>query len=230
MWEFLLDLLFPKRCVSCREPGSYLCSSCFSQIKLIKNPLCPVCERAAVGGATHPHCLGKYSLDGLTSIYVYRGSVKAAIHRLKYRPWITDLGKLLTETISQRADLKFLEKDRKEWLVVPVPLHKSRKRERGFNQSEILGRLLAQKLGLTFAPNLLSRQRKTKSQVEFKGKQRQENVKGAFRLNQKVGIKNDKLGILLVDDIWTTGATLKNCGNILKKAGFKKVWALTLAR
>jgi len=228
-----LDFFFPKRCVSCRALGSYLCPACLSQIKFVKEAVCPVCERQAIGGAAHPRCQSKYSLDGLTSVCVYEGPVKAAIHRLKYRPWITDLGEFLAGMILKRGDSSFLMEDKGNWLVVPVPLHPSRKRERGFNQAEILGKLLAQKLGLNFRPDLLIRHKKTKPQAELKGKERQENIKNAFMLNSNLQLDNLKIcnsNALLIDDVWTTGTTLRICGGVLKRAGALKVWALTLAR
>lgn len=230
IFSALLDLFFPRRCVACGTLGAYLCPRCFSIARIIEHQVCPVCERPAVGGATHPRCQSRSSLDGLTSICVYEGPVKAAIHRLKYRPWTADLGELLAKIIVKQGDWRFLAKDREMWMAVPVPLHPSRQRERGFNQSEILGRLFAHRLDLKFYPDLLVRVRKTKPQAELKGKEREQNIKEAFKIdpNSQFLIHNSQ--VLLIDDIWTTGATLKTCGQVLKKAGFGKVWALTLAR
>lgn len=234
MWlDSLLNLLFPKRCVSCGAFGSYFCPGCLSQIKFIETPLCPICERASISGAAHPRCQTKHSLDGLVSVCVYTGPMKAAIHRLKYRPWIVDLGELLAKVMVERGNFNFLGEVKKKWAITPVPLHPSRERERGFNQAEILGKLLAKKLDLEFCSDLLIRRKKTKPQADLKGKERQENIKNAFVINPKFQgaiRKLDNSQLIIVDDVWTTGATLRSCGQILKRAGAKKAWALTLAR
>lgn len=228
----LLDFLFPKRCVSCGTFGVYLCRKCLVKIKFIETPVCPVCERPAIGGATHPGCQTKSTLDGLISVCVYDGPIKAAIKRLKYKPWITDLGKILTDSVVEHlhshTSINYLIEVKPT--VVPVPLHPSRERERGFNQSEILGKLLAQRLNLEIVPNLLIRHKKTKPQADLKGKDRQENIRDAFVLNHNSSFLIHNPNILLVDDVWTTGSTLKACCDVLKRAGTRKVWALTLAR
>lgn len=260
----ILDFLFPRRCVSCGTFGVYLCRKCLTKIKFIKTPVCPVCERSAIGGATHPGCQTRYSLDGLISACVYEGPVKAVIKRLKYKPWITDLGETLTDLFCQylSGNSSIIQTIKLKQTITPVPLHPSRERERGFNQAEILGKLLAEKLNLEFVPDLLIRHKKTKTQAELKGEERQENIKNAFKINEKylqpyshkfvnpqeIAVKGEsrlmrvnlykfayKLqgnlnSVLLIDDVWTTGATLRACGQVLKRAGFSKVWALTIAR
>ncbi|MDP3998343.1 MAG: ComF family protein [bacterium] len=225
----LLDFIFPKRCVSCGSFGRYLCSDCTAEIKFIEAPICPVCERPAIGGAAHPGCRTRYSLDGLISVCIYEGPVKMAIKRLKYKPWTTDLGKILADlafSYLQNAPINYLIKAKPT--VAPVPLHHDRERYRGFNQSEVLGRLLAGKLNLEVTANVLIRHKKTKTQAELKGRERLENIRGAFALSRPY--TPTRPFVLLIDDVWTTGATLKACCDVLKRAGVKKVWALVLAR
>lgn len=231
IFSALGDFLFPKRCVSCGKFGDYFCPACLSQIKFITTPVCPVCERPSISGATHPGCQTRYTLDGLISIWVYEGPVKLAIKRLKYKPWVFALADKLTdlaipplgENVSMNQSIKTKP------LVVPVPLHKSRQRQRGFNQAALLGKLLAPKLNLEFVPDLLVRQKNTRPQAELKGKERQENIKDAFVISPNILISQYP-NILLLDDVWTTGATLRACGNVLKRAGAKSIWGLTLAR
>lgn len=230
----ILDFLFPKRCVSCGSFDVFLCQKCLVKVKFIELPICPVCERPAIGGATHPGCKTRYSLDGLISVCVYDGPTKNVIKRLKYKPWITELGEILANLAldfyhKNTSTIRIIEQNP---VLVPTPLHKSRERERGFNQSEILGRLMAHKLNLEFIPHLLIRHKKTKPQAELKGKERLENIKNAFSVSSdSPNILISKYpNILLIDDVWTTGATLRACGQVLKLAGAKKVWALTLAR
>lgn len=230
----ILDFIFPKCCVSCGAFGIFLCQKCLAKVKFIELPICPVCERPAIGGATHPGCRNRYSLDGLISACVYDGPIKAAVKRLKYKPWITDLGEILVDSVikylRENTSINYLIKVKPT--VVPVPLHSSRERERGFNQSALIGKLLAQKLNLEFCSDLLCRHKKTKPQAELKGKERLENIMGAFSISPKFPniLISQYPNILLLDDVWTTGATLRACGGVLKRSGVKNVWALTLAR
>jgi len=274
MWQFILNLLFPRRCVSCGRVGKYICPRCASRIRYVNTQVCPVCERQAIGGATHPRCHTKYSLDGLTSFFVYDGPIKKAIKLLKYK-FVTDLAQQLVillgasptnfsiasakdnPYISGRSTLTTLDQDlvvrrhskivglrplEKEYfekgdasslnkyVLTPVPLHWRRENWRGFNQSEVLGKLIAQKLGVKFMPDLLIRTKFTKPQVELRGKGRQENIQDAFEVNSHSLFAIRHLNILIFDDVWTTGATLKSCGKVLKQARARKVWGMTLAR
>lgn len=232
VFQLLADLLFPKRCVYCQAFGQYFCGKCFSQIKFIKNQICPVCERPAIGGATHPGCKTKFSLDSLISVCSYDGPIRAAIKRLKYRPWITDLGEILVDLVDHNlqgnTSINYLINGNP--VVIPVPLHPSRERERGFNQSALMGKLIAKKFKLQFNSKLLIRQKKTKPQADLKGRERQENIRGAFTLSNNSLFMIPNSNILLVDDVWTTGSTLRACCGVIKRAGAQKAWALTLAR
>ncbi|MCL5784452.1 MAG: ComF family protein [Patescibacteria group bacterium] len=226
----LLDLIFPKFCVGCHKWGTYLCSSCINHIT--QNELiCPICTRPAIGGAVHPLCKRKCGLDGLWSLGSYRGVMQKAIKKLKYR-FVTDLAEVLTNLMIEywaRYEAQFLEeikKDRGEgWVIVPVPLHPKRQKYRGFNQSALLGQLLSKKLGLGYQ-DVLKRLRYTKPQAQLSGAERRKNLKNVFALANSSLSSN----ILLIDDVWTTGSTLKECCYVLKRGGAKKVWAITLAR
>jgi len=233
-----LDFLFPKRCVSCGKIGSYICRECFSQIKYIEKPICPVCQRQAIGGKTHPGCIGKYQLDGLIVACRYQGAVKAAIGKVKYK-WVYDIGELLTDLIIDnfwRYELP------SQIILVPVPLHPKREKWRGFNQAKILGEVLSKRFNQSYL-EVLFRSRDTKSQVGLKKKDRLENIKGAFALHP-AGQKKRKpfdfaqgkiitgvsgKNIILVDDVYTSGATMREACRVLKKAGAKSVWAMAVA-
>jgi competence protein ComFC len=228
-----IDLLFPRKCLNCGKEGSYFCSQCLNFLSLDSQRICPVCEKPSIGGHTHPKCLKKESLDGLTSVFAYKGLISKAITKLKYK-FIYDIAEDLVEIFlsSCGEDLVFSNYCQKEKpVIVPIPLHPSRLRWRGFNQSELLGKMIAKNLGLTFVPGLLTRTKNTKPQMELSEKQRQENIRGAFSLKQELPnnlITNNT--ILLFDDVWTSGATIKEAGKILKQNGAKKVWGLTVAR
>lgn len=218
----LLNFLFPRRCLGCGQWGHYFCQECLKQIKMVRNQICPVCGRPVIDGKTHPHCQTKYSLDGLTSFFVYESLIKEAIGQLKYK-FITDLAEELIDLIPKQ---KFCFKGK---VLVPLPLHSRRQRWRGFNQAEFLGRILAKKFDWTVQNEILERHRHTQPQVKLKGKERKKNIKGAFRMKPKVKTSRS-LRIWLFDDVWTTGSTLREAGQVLKRAGIKEVWGLTLAR
>jgi competence protein ComFC len=226
----LVDWLFPKRCVGCKRWGSYFCPEC--QTNIIQSDLvCPSCERASIGGRAHPLCKKKWGLDGLWSLGVYQDPLRKGVQELKYR-LVRDINETLVNIIVEywaRYSPEFFEeikKDPDSWVVVPVPLHPKRERWRGFNQSAEIGKVLASKMGLKYG-EYLKRVRFTKPQVGLKGKARYLNTKGAFALTSRFTLPAN---ILLIDDVWTTGSTLKECGNTLKRAGVNKVWAITLAR
>src|SRR3972149_2825968 len=217
-----LDLLFPKRCVSCGKFGAYICKSCFSKIEFIEKPVCPVCQRQAIGGKVHPGCQGRYRLDGLVVAARYRGPVKSAIAKVKYK-WVYDIGKTLVDLLA--ASLwRFGIPD--DLILVPIPLHTRRKNWRGFNQAEILAKSLSLKFNQPYG-EYLARIIETASQVGLKRDERQKNVKGAFRL--RTGADVSGKNILLVDDVYTSGATMQEACRVLKKAGAKTVWAMAVA-
>lgn len=225
MLNQILDLLFPKSCVSCGKGGTFLCLACRQKMLSLATSICPMCERSCIDSKTHPGCLTRYSLDGLTSFYRYEGSTKAAIKRLKYKPYLGELSSILIHSIVESIEGQ--KKQFNNFVVVPVPLHPQRERERGFNQAGLIGQALSKRLVLPFVPDMLKRTKYTKPQVSLKGNERRKNLTGAFILNSTYHIPHT---ILLVDDVWTTGSTMRACANVLKRGGAKKVWALTIAR
>jgi len=228
----ILDFLFPKKCLGCSKVGGYFCSDCLNLVSLDPERICPVCERPSIGGQTHPGCLTSTSLDGLTSIFAYKGIIKKGIGKLKYR-FVSDLASDLVEIFlaSCGEDKTFsdfcLEKHP---VLVPIPLHPKREKWRGFNQSALLGKMIAKNLNLDFVPDLLRRTKNTKSQIKLSEKERKLNIKDAFGISPNYQLPIINYSILLFDDVWTSGATLKEAARILKRAGAKKVWGLTLAR
>jgi len=221
----LLDFLFPRRCLGCGQWGKYFCQNCLKKIKPTEKQICPVCEKPAISGKTHARCQRKCSLDGLTSIFLYENAIKEAITKLKYK-FVTDLGKELINLAASRLPTQIHNAP----ILIPVPLHPRRQRWRGFNQAELLGRMLGEKLDWQVQADILLRHRHTKPQTELKGKERKENIKGAFRIkkNSKFVIPNSRF--IIFDDVWTTGSTLRECGSVLRRAKAKQVWGLTLAR
>lgn len=191
-----------------------------------------MCRQASFGGKTHSQCIRPHGLDGLTTVFAYRGVIRKAIKKLKYK-FVSDLAKDLVELF-----LSFCGEDKvftqvcleKNLFFVPITLHPTRFRWRGFNQTELLGEMIAANLKTPFLPDLLLRVKKTKPQVGLDKKERKKNIKGTFKvsLNSKFLIPDSKF--LLFDDVWSSGATLKETAKVLKRNGAKKVWGLTLVR
>jgi len=196
--------------------------------------VCPKCERLAIGGQVHPICKRKYGLDGLWSLGIYQDQLKSSIQSLKYKK-VRGLAEVLVNILVeywakyQPFVLDQIKKNRGVgWAIVPAPLHWWRSNERGFNQAALVGQLLAQKLGLNYC-DALKRTRYTKPQVRLKGRERHHNIRNAFVISKPYTL-NPSPYVLLIDDVWTTGSTLRECCYVLKRNGAKKVWALTLAR
>lgn len=204
MLQKLLEIIFPREKIDVK------------MLPLVWPQVCPVCERASLDGITHYKCSTRYSLDGLFSIYKYEGEVRMALSKAKFKPYVFSL---YEELLSNNIEYpKWLE-----GILVPVPLHFIKLRVRGFNQAEII----ASKLKLPVVTNLLTRTAFTKPQKKLKMKERVINIAKAFKVND---YSNKNTIVVLIDDIWTTGATLRVCGKLLKESGFQKVYAVTLAK
>lgn len=237
----LLDFVFPKYCVNCRKVGAYICTNCFSFISFDVEMICLVCNKGSFDGLTHPKCESKYAIDGAFSAIAYKGVVKKLIYNFKYKPYLSNLKNSLVELFYESIIQQeiFQKAYASKPILVPIPLHKKRLKERGYNHAKLLAEGLSQKLNLNLI-NVLERTKNTKSQYGLKLKDRKENIKDAFILNAryKIPARNASTSVadglnanvFLVDDILTTGATLLEAARMLKKKGVKKVWGLTLAR
>lgn len=219
--------------MGCKKEGSYFCQSCIADI-LQTDLVCPECDNLSIGGLTHPSCERSFNLDGLWSLGIYQGSLKRAIQKLKYEPsLVKDFAPVLANIIidyweKYQPHIFDLIRKNKNWVIIPVPLHWFRENDRGFNQSALIGQILSKKLGLAYC-DALKRIRYTKSQVKLKKKDRRRNIRNAFALSPDCNLFPVTC-VLLIDDVWTTGSTLRECCNVLKRNGAKAVWALTLAR
>lgn len=227
----ILDFIYPKRCVVCKRVGSYLCENCFAKLSFDVKSLCLVCSQPSYNNLTHPKCAKKYTIDGCFSAISYNKTAQKLIYNFKYKPYLTDLKATLMdlfyESLIQNENFQ-KEISKASSIFVPIPLYHSRLRKRGYNQSEILANALSKKFK-SQAFNILKRTRDTKTQFKLTKEDRAENIKNVFEIvNHTSPIVN--LNIFLVDDIVTTGSTLKEAAKILKKAGAKKVFGLTLAR
>jgi len=230
-----LDFLFPKYCVNCRKIGDYICSNCFSFISFDAEMICLVCNKGSIDGLTHPGCKTKYAIDGTFCAVAYKGIVKKLIYNFKYKPYLADLKKSLVELFCESIIQQEIFQKVYEFcpILIPIPLHAKRLRQRGYNHSKLLAEGLSKSLNLKLI-EALQRTRETKSQFGLNLKERKENLKNAFTIIPNVPAfakaSAGEANILLVDDILTTGSTLLEAARILKKNGAKKVWGLTLAR
>lgn len=230
--DFILSLLFPKRCVGCNKLGSYLCANCFSYIVFQRPYICPVCSRRSIDGLTHPICKTPLSVDGIISAVPYTGVIKSLLHKFKYDPYVSVLSdvivKLMHEALIQDEIFNSLLKE--DPIVAPVPLHRSRERVRGYNHAELIGEKLAKNLSLSFYSDILFRKKATKPQFELGKKERLKNIVGAFAINKKLVDLIKGRTVFVIDDVATTGATLRECAKVLKRNGARKIIGVTFAR
>lgn len=224
--QSLLDLLFPPHCVVCKAPKQWLCESCYNKIAFIVPPICPQCGTPISGrNSICEQCRHNplHFMDGIRSAsYFEDNPIRPAIHFLKYRNHqavVTVLAKILAQAYQRYG----LAAD----VIVPVPLHAVRLRERGYNQSELLAQCLSQELGLPLNVKSLQRTRQTKSQMTLGSNERHQNVAEAFGCT---GVDLAGQKVLLIDDVCTTGSTLDSCAKALKQSGVASVWGLTLAK
>lgn len=218
----LLDLLLPPFCAVCEREGSFLCADCEGALPRLRQPYCNICSSPGSPGMCHWCAAGPLATDGIRAPYLMEGSVRELVYRLKYRNLrvlAPDLGRLLREYLVSHpiaADV-----------IIPVPLHRRRQRERGYNQSELLARELGALTGVAVDKRALRRTRNAPPQVSIDGhEERRQNVEGAFECTTSL----DGTHVLLIDDVVTTGSTMSACASALKNAGASSVWGLVFAR
>jgi competence protein ComFC len=226
----LLDIIFPKYCVVCKQLGEYLCTDCFARVSFDVPTICLVCGKQAINGQTHPVCKGKHTIDGSMASVVYAGVVKKMVYQFKYRPHLTDLQNLLGDffyegLIQQEQFHRILQT---ETVFVPIPQHKSKQLERGYNHAQLLSETLGMRLNIRTIP-FLERVKKTKTQASLKKEERVQNMRQAFRLRQEYLSLLEGKQVLLVDDIITSGATMQEATAVLKRAGIQTVWGVAFA-
>ena len=218
-----LELLFPSSCLGCGQRGELLCRECQSALPWIEPPLCERCGWPLLGEASCRQCRGWTELDGLRSPFRFEGLIRQAVHSLKYE----NLKAVARPLAGILADYVW-ENPMPAGLLVAVPLHSRRLRERGYNQSGLVAAELGRLLDLPVAEGVVVRHRHTPAQAEAdSAERRRHNVARAFAARGE-GLQGK--GVLLVDDVCTTGATLESCAAALKAGGAASVWALTIAR
>jgi ComF family protein len=234
-WRALLDFFLPPKCPLCGSPleppsDERPCPSCLSQIRFFSSPFCPRCGIGFSSSADLDHlcsrCLaGEWTFARARSVGPYEGRIMEAISRFKFGG-VARLAGPLGALLAEYADPEFPFS--KIDLVIPVPLHPRRLRERGFNQSLLLARQVGKRRSIPLNFTALHRVRQTQPQTQLSGPERRKNVHGAFRVKTPEAVAGRK--ILLIDDVFTTGATIQECTESLLDAGAQEVHVLTLAR
>jgi ComF family protein len=226
--DSILNLLFPVACVVCRarvleRRWGAACPDCWSRLEPLAPPFCPQCGEPApaIEGLCGRCRKGEYAFDLARSALFFTDTLREIIHHLKYAERVSlarSLGDILKVCLEHEP---FSGR-----IVVPVPLHRKRERERGFNQAELLAQRVARRLGVPTRPRWLARVRATRPQSDLVAAERRANVRGAFRAAPEVSGRH----VLVVDDVLTTGATLGECARALRDGGARRVGVLTVAR
>jgi len=212
---FLLNTIYPLKCLGCQKPEILICSKCSKKLISISNQ--PICRETP------------YLKKMIIALDYKKDIVKKIIKAFKYPPYIESLKKILSSFLIIAIkkfpdDVSYLKKN--NFILIPVPLSQLRLAQRGFNQSDLIATELSQKLSLKCQPQLLKKIKNTKSQTNLSAEQRKTNVKNVFRFSGYSCPPN----IILIDDIYTTGATLQAASHTLRHAGAKEIWAFVLAK
>ena len=229
----IIDFLLPPRCVSCgietlTTPG--LCAACWEKIHFIEHPLCDKCGRPfEIAEITHAMCLGCFEempkFHRLRSVFPYDEGSKSLVLKFKHGDAL-HLTPLFVQWLAQAGRSLLTQCD----VIIPIPLHWRRLWMRSYNQAAILAQSLSKIYAKKYDPCVLHRRRSTPSQGTKTSQQRHDNVKGSFALRASQVKNLEKKNILLIDDVYASGATVLECVKILKKSGANQIDVLTLAR
>lgn len=222
MWG-AIDWVFPPHCLGCGLEGEIICPECYGTIKRIPANVCPYCNAYVSTSGHCPSCNNhKPSYAQFRAFAFYGGVIREAVHQLKYQ---NDVG---VARVLASYLLKVIQAENWQFdLVVPVPLSKRKQEQRGYNQAERLARPVAEALEKPISTIGLSRIRENASQVDLDVKSRRENVRGVFEADPAI-VKGKR--VLLIDDVFTTGATLESASRALREAKSGLVYTVTVGR
>ncbi len=223
----ILEILFPRTCLKCKKKGKYICGNCFSELTPVRQ-ICPVCQKPSIDGFTHPKCLKPQSLNGLITLWPYEKIIRRAIISLKYK-FVREISDEISVLVLEKIKDSFLFQKR-EIILTTIPLFWTRKNFRGYNQVDGVSKVLAKSYNMRFYPDILIRKRKRSPQVSLSKEERAKNVLGVFNLNSKYHLMVKGFSFIIIDDVFTTGSTLREAAKVLKRSGAKNVWGLTIAR
>ncbi|MFA5051183.1 MAG: ComF family protein [Patescibacteria group bacterium] len=229
--DFFLKLFFPISCLNCGQENYFICPICLENIPILDELTCPICRKKTIDGRLHHKCC--FNLDGIIIAVNYNQPlVKKAIRNFKYAPYSFPLAKNLAFLIIKRLKRSpvfisyFIKND---FVLMPIPITRRKLAQRGYNQSLLLAEELSKEFNWPIM-EILTKIRDTKSQTSLNKEERKNNVKNVFAIDKKfteAEIKNKN--IILIDDVFTTGATLFEAARILRQSGVKEIWAIVLA-
>lgn len=226
LWENALDLVFPLICPVCGAFGAAPCPYCKAKIKNYRSE-CASCQKISENFETHKACREFFPLNKVIIATEYNKVTKELIAELKYR-YVTNLVDFIALKMAGSLG-KQLKRTKSKPILIPVPLHKKRKRERGFNQADLLCKVISERLQIPTV-SAIKRIKYTKAQATLNREKRLGNLAGAFRLDTRHRIAPNSL-MIIVDDVVTTGATLSLCARTLKhNFKFAQIWGLAFAR
>lgn len=222
--ENLFNKMFPLKCINCGGTGEIICDDCLYNCEVLSTQYCIICDKPSFNGFTHKNCYKKGVPLQLISIYKYEDTIRTAVKTSKYgSKQFLAIKKLAYEASYLLKEWGFIFTD---YICVSVPSSKSRFKNRGFNQAEIISEIISSRLGLNKNDSIITRERDTDAQHKLNKQSRSRNVQGAFLLKKEIKGKN----VLIIDDIVTTGATLKEISKILYEGGAIRVKCLTLSK
>ncbi|MGZ3610036.1 MAG: ComF family protein [Ktedonobacteraceae bacterium] len=226
MLQQILDTVFPVHCAGCQKIGQVLCPACIAQIQPLPSPICDFCGTPLSTYGVCKNCqYHRPKLSGQRAVSLYQEPLRDCIHQLKYDGNVrlaVPLGLMLAQAFRDYV----MQAD----MLIPVPLHKDRYQQRGYNHALLLAEVCSEHIGVPLKHNILVRHRATVAQVDLHPRDRYQNVAGAFACSLYANNVLEGQNILIIDDVSTTGATLEACATPLFMAGAKEVWGLVLAR
>lgn len=202
--DLLLDILLPKKCIGCKKEGQYICKNC--ELFLSEAPNLFEAEPRTM------------------SVWEYEGIIEKAILKIKYDGYYDIINELI-EKAFEKIDLNLPT----DTYITYVPMHKTKERQRGFNQAELIAKRVGEKTGKPVI-KILEKTKDNRTQVGLNPQERIENVRGVFYCSKPNFEQFNPKDVLLVDDVYTTGATMRECIKVLKIGGVKNIWGFTLAR
>lgn len=225
-WEIALDYVFPKECFSCQLEGEYLCSACFDKIEFLDLHHCFLCHKITANIGICLVCSQKTGISKIIVATSYQAGLAGKLIEAYKFNYVQGLTNVLAEVVVQQIERQNFLAELKNKVFLPIPLHKKRLAERGFNQSEGLVKKLAPLYGCSLELKLLKRKQETAQQARLTRQERMVNVKEAFIVNkQKIAVPER---IVLVDDVLTTGATFSAAARALKAVGVQEISCLAV--
>lgn len=225
--NILADVFYPKYCFDCRRAGGYLCKFCVLQVPYLTKTFCVVCNTISPRGNTHSACKTTTTADRLICAIPYQYPVVSDMiitGKYYFIPEIFAVLGALSAHIVLQNHIDVPEEDFKDFVICPIPLHTQRLKWRGFNQSIVTGKIIAQAFNIPIA-NILIRSKKTKTQKDLTSVARSKNMNNAFACQYQPPRK-----VILIDDVTTTGSTFLDAARALKEEGAEIVWCISIAK